>query len=91
MPKVYKFWMVQGENESSPSIHRIPQPKVAHDSKLAAIEEAERLAIINPGKVFHILECIASCQSSPVSWWWQEPSNEKEQNTKTISQERENR
>lgn len=44
-----KFWMITGNGN---------QPKVRHPSRSIAVEEAERLALANPGIKFYVLEAV---------------------------------
>lgn len=53
-----KFWMVLG----------VGMPRVRHTSKQAAKLEAERLAIMNPGEDFVVLESLATCRKDSVQW-----------------------
>ena len=39
-----------------------------HDSRTAAEREAERLALLNPGKEFYVLAAIAKCSYKAVTW-----------------------
>lgn len=45
------FWMVWNEGGSS--------PRVKHETKVFAIHEAERLARMNPGQRFVVMEAVA--------------------------------
>ncbi len=45
-----KFWMVCSSASNS--------CQVKHETKEKAVDEAKRLAETNPGKVFHVLECV---------------------------------
>ena len=58
-----KFWMVLG----------VSVPVVKHATKETAFAEAERLAILNPGKEFFVLESLAACVKRDVHW---EPTDE---------------
>ncbi len=51
-----KFWMVWRKNSST--------PVRMHDEKGEALVEAERLAVLNPGSIFFILETVASVEGS---------------------------
>ena len=44
-----KFWMVVGNGNS---------PKVRHATKSLAVQEAERLAKLNPGTNFYVVESV---------------------------------
>lgn len=46
-----QFWMVWNPCGN--------QPRVRHDSERAAVTEAERLARLNPGEHFIVLEAVA--------------------------------
>jgi hypothetical protein len=48
-PDTRKFWMITGDRNS---------PKVRHYNKQSAMNEAERLAISNPGTEYFVLEAI---------------------------------
>lgn len=52
------FWMVVG----------IGVPYFKHDSENNARAEAERLARLNPGQEFTVLESIATVVKSDVNW-----------------------
>lgn len=39
-----------------------------HSSRTEAEKEAERLATMNPGKVFQVLAAVSSCKKEAVSW-----------------------
>ena len=54
------FWMVWNEGNSAPT--------VKHWSERPAREEAERLARLNPGQVFHVLALVDSCIKTDVHW-----------------------
>lgn len=53
-----KFWMVLGYGT----------PTVRHHSKQSAKTEAERLARINPGESFVVLESLATVVKSDLMW-----------------------
>jgi hypothetical protein len=53
-----KFWMVLGRDV----------PKYRHATLAAAKTEAERLAKINPGCEFTVLEAVATCSVHSVNW-----------------------
>jgi hypothetical protein len=53
-----KFWMVLGEG----------MPCYRHQSKQAARDEAERLARLNPGEEFTVLEAVETVVKSDVKW-----------------------
>lgn len=53
-----KFWMVLGRDV----------PKYRHATIAAAKNEAERLAKINPGNEFTVLEAVATCSVHSVNW-----------------------
>ncbi len=52
------FWMVVGKGA----------PVFKHDSLEAARNEAARLAKQNPGQSFNVLESVATCVATGVSW-----------------------
>lgn len=54
------FWLVWSEQRSNPTFK--------HVSERAAREEAERLARMTPGHVFHVLALIDSCKKIDVEW-----------------------
>ena len=55
-----KFYLVWCERGAIPTVkHR------THD---LACREAERLAKINSGDTFHVLECVSSCTYTNVIW-----------------------
>jgi hypothetical protein len=53
-----RFWMVLG---SGP-------PVAQHRTLKIAMDEAERLARLNPASTFTVLEAIAQCRYSQVVW-----------------------
>lgn len=53
-----KFWMVLGSGV----------PTFRHPTKGKAIAEAERLAKLYPNCEFTLLESVASCKKSDVTW-----------------------
>lgn len=53
-----KFWMVLGSGE----------PIMRHPSKQSAASEAERLARLNPGREFVVLESLATVVRSELRW-----------------------
>lgn len=53
-----KFWMVLGRGT----------PTFRHYTKASAVTEAERLASLNPGQEFHVLESLAACKKQDVVW-----------------------
>ena len=56
-----KFWMILNKNGS--------RPTVEHNSLNSAEKEAERLAGLNPGQQFIILESLKYCEiKNPVIW-----------------------
>lgn len=55
-----KFWLVWCYGGGA--------PVVPHQTNARACEEAERLARENPGKEFVVLEAIAQCSKSDVTW-----------------------
>lgn len=55
-----KFWMVLGDMGS---------PTYRHSSRKGAVAEAERLAMLNPGKEFFVLESLAACKKADVMWY----------------------
>lgn len=60
------FWMVLGRDV----------PNYRHTSKLSAAKEAERLAKLNPGYQFHVLQSLATVVSGSVAWDPHEESTE---------------
>ena len=57
-----KFWMVWRENGNA--------PVAMHPSLKSAEEEAARLARLNPGKNFVVLESVKFCTiDDPVHWY----------------------
>lgn len=67
-----KFWMVLGNGV----------PVYRHPSKHSAITEAERLAMLNPFNEFVVLESLAICKKTSVSW---EPTIGNESDTEGAS------
>ncbi len=57
MAKVKRFWMVKGMGE----------PHASHDSEELATAEAMRLARINPGQYFYIMESIKVVKKTEVT------------------------
>ena len=55
-----KFWLVWAEYGG--------QPTFKHNSLESAMKEAERLALANSGKIFHVMEVVASCKRNDVLW-----------------------
>ena len=53
-----KFWMVMGQGD----------PVCRHASETSAREEAERLARLNPGQEFTVLQSVASVVKSDMRW-----------------------
>ena len=53
-----KFWMVLGNGV----------PTVRHCDKKTAEREAERLARVNPGQPFTVLESLATAIRSDIAW-----------------------
>ena len=56
--KSEKFWMITGDGNV---------PKVRHNSRQAAMEEAERLAKSYPQTKFYVLEAVTEVKSDGVS------------------------
>ena len=54
------FWLVWNENG------RIPVVK--HPEEAVARKEAERIARLQPGDTFHVMQCICSCRKIDVEW-----------------------
>jgi hypothetical protein len=54
------FWLVWNPQGHAPTFR--------HPNVQAAKKEAERLAAINPGQKFHVLEAKALCVNSSVRW-----------------------
>lgn len=50
MSSIYRFWMVKG---GGPSFHK-------HETRAAAEAEAMRLAGMDPGKLFYVMEAVAA-------------------------------
>lgn len=57
---VNKFWFVWNPNKLV--------PKYKHGTLEEAKHEAERLANLNPGQMFHVLEWRGSCIKNSVNW-----------------------
>lgn len=55
-----KFWMVWNERGHAPTYK--------HETELSAKTEAERLARLNPGHMFHVLERKGACKKIDVLW-----------------------
>ncbi len=55
-----KFWMVWKENDRD--------PRFKHPTETEARLEAERLARMNPGIRFYILESIDACKMHDIVW-----------------------
>lgn len=53
-----KFWMVLG----------LGTPTFRHESRVSAKAEAERLARMNPGQSFVVLESMATVVKSDLAW-----------------------
>lgn len=53
-----KFWMVVG----------LGVPYYKHTTEHSAATEAERLASLNPGEEFTVLESVASVKKSDLQW-----------------------
>lgn len=62
------FWMVWNPQRQPPS-HR-------HPTRHAAEQEAERLALLQPGHKFYVLEALSFCQHRMVSWSKLHPTDE---------------
>jgi hypothetical protein len=56
------FFMIYAEQGNSPTVR--------HATEAAAMKEAERLAGLNPGKVFHVLERKGSVKTAPLQFIW---------------------
>lgn len=56
--KLDKFWMVLGSGT----------PTYRHSSAMVAKAEAERLARINPGQSFTVLESLATVCKTDITW-----------------------
>ena len=54
------FWMVWNEGGNT--------PRMKHYNEQAARNEAERLARLNPGQIFHVLVLVDSCRKTDVEW-----------------------
>ena len=52
----YRFWMVYGEGQGAPTYK--------HDSEEAASEEAQRLALRNPGCAFYVLKGVGRAMAA---------------------------
>lgn len=50
-PEIYQFWLVWHEDGG--------EPRVRHNSKQSALNEAERLAKLTPGERFFVLKATA--------------------------------
>lgn len=55
-----KFWLVWCEGGDASTYK--------HDTELSARTEAERLAKLNRGRTFHVMEVIASVKVTDVMW-----------------------
>lgn len=60
-----KFYMVWCEIGNPPT--------VKHETHDKACREAERLATFNPGRTFHVLECVTSVKKSDLIWTGEMP------------------
>lgn len=54
------FWLIWNERGSTPTVR--------HETKASARAEAERLARMNPGQSFHVLELVGTCKRVDVEW-----------------------
>lgn len=54
------FFLVWSEQSGNPTYK--------HSTEDSAKAEAERLARANPGKVFHVLRLVDSCQVNDIVW-----------------------
>lgn len=54
------FWLVWREGNQS--------PKFKHPTEESARTEAERLATLHPGEVFHVLTSVATCRPAGIAW-----------------------
>lgn len=61
-----RFWMVLNDNTSKCSVQGLPTFR--HDTQETALKEAARLAGLNPGIKFYVLETVAACVKSDVKW-----------------------
>jgi hypothetical protein len=55
-----KFWMVWNDGNRNSAYK--------HPSEQSAKNEAERLAMLNPGQLFHVLEATSFCRANDVEW-----------------------
>lgn len=61
MSGVFKqFWMVWSENGRAPTYR--------HYELESAKKEAERLALVDPGTTFFVLEAVECCEKMTVQW-----------------------
>lgn len=61
-----RTWMVLG----------LGTPVVHHNTLKQAMDEAERLARLNPTSTFTVLEAIAQCRYSQVTWKEADPCDD---------------
>ncbi len=54
------FWLIWNERGGPPT--------VKHATKSEARAEAERLARMNPGQTFHLLQLVGTCRRVDVEW-----------------------
>ena len=57
-----KFWMVYRDGQGYTA------PTVKHYTEDEAMKEAERLAIANPGQIFHVMCAYMKCVHNTVTW-----------------------
>ena len=62
----HRFWMVQG---TGPANHR-------HASRASAEAEAHRLARVNPGELFFVMEAVAAVRRRDVEYISLRPDDE---------------
>lgn len=54
-------------------------PRIVHPTRTDAMVEAERLAILNPGKTFQVLAILDQCKKDAVQWDHVEKEQDREQ------------
>ncbi len=54
------FWLIWNERGHAPTVR--------HETKAGAKAEAERLARMNPGQQFHVMELVGTCRRVDVEW-----------------------
>lgn len=54
------FWLIWNERGHAPTCK--------HQTRPSAVAEAERLARMNPGQSFHVLQLAGTCRKVDVEW-----------------------